>query len=59
MTILGSLSMKMVAAISMVQGQAAGTACALSLRGETTPRSLEPSVLRTQLARDDVILEFA
>jgi len=41
---------------AMVSGQAAGTAAALCALGNTQPRSLETSDLRTQLSADGVIL---
>ena len=41
----------------MVQGQAAGTAAALSVREGVTPRALDPEKLRDRLRRDGVCLE--
>jgi hypothetical protein len=41
----------------MLMGQAAGTAAALSARQRTTPRDLDPAVLRDHLRRDGVYLE--
>ncbi len=39
------------------QGQAAGTAAALSIEQKTTPRQLSPSLLRETLAADGVIVD--
>lgn len=41
----------------MVMGQGAGTAAALAAGGKTTPRELDPDILRDQLRRDGVYLE--
>ena len=41
----------------MVMGQAAGTAAALSIRNQTTPRHLDVPTLQHQLQSDGVILK--
>lgn len=44
-------------ATCMAMGQAAGTAAALAAGAGTTPRSLDPAILRERLARDAAILD--
>ncbi len=40
----------------MAMGQAAGTAAAISVRDESTPRALDPEKVRTQLRKDGAFL---
>jgi hypothetical protein len=42
----------------MIQGQAAGTAAALSIVYDVTPRELNPKILRSKLKEDNVILDI-
>ena len=44
-------------ATCMAMGQAAGTAAALAVRGGTTPRALDPEMLRSTLADASALLE--
>ena len=44
-------------ATCMAMGQAAGTAAALAVRGGTTPRALDPEMLRSTLADAGALLE--